>query len=85
MVLDGFRYNDLPKLKRDVWSALMPSLPTSDLAAEELRQVHAFYGQLDELDTIKGRTSATERKMDNEREMEKLVAALIQTGNLLAS
>ncbi len=63
----------------------MPSLPTSDLTAEELRQVHAFYGQLGELDTIKGRTSATERKMDNEREMEKLVAALIQTGNPLAS
>lgn len=85
LVLDGFRYNDLPKLKRDAWSALMPSLSTSDLTAEELRQVHAFYGQLDELDAIKGRTSATTRKMDNEREMEKLVTTLIQTGNRLAS
>jgi hypothetical protein len=31
MVLDGFRYNDLPKQKRDAWLSLLPSLPISDL------------------------------------------------------
>jgi len=85
MVLDGFRYNALPKLKRDAWLALMPSLPTSDLTDEELRQVHKFYRQLEELDTIKVRPTQPSETMNNEREMEERVAALVETGNPLAS
>ncbi len=84
MVLDGFRYNDLPTLKHNVWLSLLPSLPTSDLSEEELRKVHTFYGQLDELDSIKERTTAMKRKMDNERELEQRIAALIQSRNPLA-
>jgi len=85
MVLDGFRYNTLPKLKREAWLALMPSLPTSDLTADELRQIHALYRQLEELDSIKGRTTQPSETMDNEREIEELVAALVDTGNPLSS
>jgi hypothetical protein len=40
---------------------------------------------LEELETIKGKTTQPSGTMDNEREMEKLVAALVETGNPLAS
>jgi len=83
MVLDGFRYNDLPTLKRDAWRSLLPSLPNSDLTAEELRQIHTFYRQLDDLESIKGSAGVAKRRMDKEREMKKVIAALIQNGNPL--
>jgi len=84
MVLDSFRYNDLPTLKRDIWLSLPSSLPSSDLTPEALRQVHTFYKQLDDLEAIKGSISVAQRKMDKEREMEELIATLIQKGNPLA-
>ena len=85
MMLDGFRYNDLPNLKRIAWLSLLPSLPNSDLTEEELRQVHVFHKQLDDLESIKGSIRAQQHKMNKELEMEKLIAALIHRGNPLGS
>jgi len=84
MILDGYRYNALPTLKQGVWLSLLPSLPNSDLTADELRRIHTFYKQLDNLESVKGSITAAKRKMDNEREMEELISTLIQNGNPLA-
>lgn len=82
-MLDGFRYNALPNLKREVWSSLLASLPDSDLSSNEVKRVHGFYEQLDQLESLKASIELARKKMDKEREMETLISELLQNGNPL--
>jgi len=85
LVLDGFRVNSLPKLNRDFWASILPNLHTSDLSVQELKSVREFYKELENLESIKAVMSPADRKRDNEREMERVLKALIKRGNPLAS
>jgi hypothetical protein len=83
LVLDGFKYNDLPKLDRAVWLSLLPRLPDSDLSPQELNQIHTFYKELENLDAIKKSIGPADQKMDKERDLENPLAAVNQGGNPL--
>src|ERR1051326_8756332 len=69
-VLDGFRLNALPDLKRDVWLSLLPSLPKSDLNLDEMKNTHEFYEQLEKLKVLKSSIDPSRRQRDVERQME---------------
>jgi peptidoglycan hydrolase-like protein with peptidoglycan-binding domain len=85
-LLDGLRYNKLPTWKQEIWRSLLPQVANA-LSEEEIRQVYEFYAQLEKVSTIKNRPdeSRQRRNMDNEREMEKLIVALLANGNPLQS
>ena len=85
MVLDGFRFNSLPKLSRDAWFSMLPNLHHSNLSVEELKSIRDFYKQVENLESIKATIHPADRERDKEREMEQLLDALVQRENPLAS
>jgi hypothetical protein len=84
LAMDGFRYIDLPTLKREVWTSVLKNPSTRDLTPDELKHVYRFYEKLEQLEALQKSIKPSQREMDRERRIESLLSELIRAGNPLS-